>query len=172
MSEFTFSDESKPSAFVETFDETPLDDNICATPGCTNKRLEGSGRGRKPIYCAEHKRGAKSGGNTRAVKDTSNDRLANDAAAALVFINDFVGVAIAGFGFTGTSGMLKVANEDFRANAFEALKHNPSLAKKILTLGNRAGGASLAMAYVMLGMTIAPVAALEIRERKEAKGEE
>lgn len=171
MDDLIFTSETKPT-LVEEYDETPLPDDQCATPGCANKRVAGSGRGRKPIYCEEHRKGGVKPPNTRAVKDTSNDRLANDAAASLVFINNFAGVAIAGFGLAGTSRALKIANEDFRTNAYESLKHNPALAKKILSLGNRAGGASLALAYVMLAMSVAPIAALEIRAKRDAAAEE
>lgn len=49
------------------------DTAFCQTPGCHNPTVEYAGKGPRPKYCLEHKKGSKSTGTKRAKRTTGTD---------------------------------------------------------------------------------------------------
>jgi hypothetical protein len=130
-----------------------------------------AGRGRKPTKCPEHKPG---NGSTRsAIKTTgSNKVLAGQAADALAQLNGVLGIGAMAVGFNKTARAIAVSNDGFREQAYEALVTDPVLCRLILKGGATGGKMALILAYVMLGVNVAPVAKMEYDEKKaEREGE-
>jgi hypothetical protein len=100
------------------------------------------------------------------------DSTARTAALMLARMNGLVGVALIGFGMPISGQALKDGNEVFKDMAYEALQADPVLARKILSAGASSAKGQLTMAYVMLGGSIAPLAAQEIKAKRRLKEEE
>lgn len=100
---------------------------------------------------------------------TRSDNAARTAASMLARINNLFGLAFQAMGMPQSMETMKRANDTFEEMAYEALINDPALARKILSAGASTAKAQLAMAYVMLGGSIAPSVVTEIREKREAK---
>lgn len=94
------------------------------------------------------------------------DKTAKTAASMLARINTFVGLSLFAFGMETSRDALLSGNDTFEDMAYEALLTDPVLARKILSAGATSGKAQLAMAYVMLGGSVAPVAYSELKAKR------
>ncbi len=130
-----------------------------------------AGRGRKPTKCPDHKPG--NGASRSGVKSTgSNKVLAGQAADALATLNGVLAMGAMAVGFNATAGAIAGSNDMFRDQAYEALVTDPALCKLILKGGATGGKMALVLAYVMLGVNVAPVAKMEYDAKKlEKEGE-
>lgn len=135
----------------------------CETCG---KPLTYAGRGRKPRFCDEHKKGAKGSGKSTA--NRSNRVLAEQAADALVQVNSLVAMLcltpVLRMPATGTA--ISAAEDGFREQAVEALTTDPKLCRTILKAGTTSGRMALVIAYGMLGVAVAPVAYMELQQKR------
>lgn len=113
--------------------------------------------------------GKKAGGGK---KTGSSDRSAQTAASLLARMNGLVGISLTVFGMPATAMSLAEANDQFETMAYEALRSDPELCRKILAAGATSGKAGLVMAYGMLGVSIAPAALTEIREKRATRDAE
>lgn len=169
LDELVFKDETPPDfAAPGPADVAPATDDVLSCAVC-GVALEYSGRGRKPQRCPEHRRA--SGSTKSAPKNTTNERLAVQATEALVQINRLTGFGLRVLGMPETGATIAYAEDVFREQALAALMTDPGLCKQILAAGQVSAKASLALAYGMLGMQVAPVAMLEIKAKREAKAE-
>ena len=143
-------DESPPTPF----------EYACETCG---KELHYGGRGRKPKYCDEHKRG----GSTTPRKNLGkNDVLAAQATEALCQMNSISAIGLMMFGLPTTASAINNAHDSFREQAYNALLTDPDLCRKILKGGTGSGKIALVIAYGMLGAAVVPVAHMEIKEKR------
>ena len=123
------------------------------------------GRGRKPVYCPEHKKGNKGSGNKRAL--TSNDAKARAAASALVQVHGLVAMGLMVTGFPETASSLsEVTQAGFEERAYEALLTDPALCATILKAGTTSGRMSLLIAYAMLAGAVVPTAWQEVKAKR------
>lgn len=156
----------KPSDILPPADEPPPNSAVeypCKV--CGKEAGPYGGRGRKPVYCAEHKKSGKGTGQKRAL--TSNDAKARAAASALVQFHGLTAMGLVAFGFMGTASKLaEVTKEQFEEQAYEALLTDPALCSAILKAGTTSGRMSLLIAYAMLAGAIAPTAWEEWKERR------
>ncbi|HEY6022457.1 MAG TPA: hypothetical protein VIY48_22125 [Candidatus Paceibacterota bacterium] len=109
----------------------------------------------------------RSGSGSSVATSARADTTAKTAAAMLSRMNSFVGMALMSFGMPLSGQALNEANSVFEDMAYEALQTDPTLARKILSAGATSGKAQLTMAYVMLGGSIAPVAYMEVKSKRE-----
>lgn len=129
--------------------------------------FEHSGRGRKPKYCPEH-RGTRSNSSSK-VKGT-NEQLAAQAVEVLCGINGVVAFGARVMRLTDTGKAITDRETVFREQAYSALLIDPKLCRTILKGSSTSGIFALAMAYGMLGVSIAPVAIDEFKAlRAEAE---
>lgn len=135
------------------------------------KPLSYSGRGRKPKFCDEHRKGNVKGASKGA--NRSNRVLAEQAADALVQVNSLMAMLcmtpILRMPMTGSA--ISTAEDAFRAQAVEALTTDPKLARTILKAGTTSGRMALVIAYGMLGVAVAPVAMLELKDKRDEAAE-
>jgi hypothetical protein len=158
------------------FQSTPIPDDV-TTPdvkpetqfeySCEvcGKELFYSGRGRKPKYCDEHKKGNK--GAKRATG--TNAQLAAQATEALVQINNLVCVGSMVIGYHETAGAISDREAVFREQVYSALLTDAALCRSILRAGTTSGKISLAIAYAMLAASIVPVSIMEYKDKAETK---
>lgn len=132
------------------------------------KEITYGGRGRKPKYCDDHK---KSTGTRRNVNipTGSNDKLAATAVDVLQQGNNFGAVVFMLFQMNRSASSLASREEAFRIQAYEALKSDPALCHTILKGGATSGKIMLLLAYVTLGLSVAPTAIEELKEKREAR---
>lgn len=157
-----------PDPVVGTLDVAPVTDEGLSCEVCGTS-LTYSGRGRKPKFCDEHKKGSKSATTTR--KTVPNDKLARQATSALVQINRLTGFGARMIGLEQTSNMIMFAEDSFEEQAYEALLTDPDLCKQILAVGHVSAKFSLITAYALLLGQVAPVAMMEIKAKRAAKEE-
>ena len=131
---------------------------VCGEP------LEYSGRGRKPKYCDEHKKG----GRRTGVKASTpkNERLAAQATDALMQINGIAALICMLSSMPMTAEAINKAEDGLREQVKAALITDPDLCNKILSAGTHSAKISLVIAYGMFAATVAPVAVLEFRQNK------
>src|SRR5262249_14888572 len=124
-----------------------------------------SGRGRKPVYCQEHKKNVLQSTRTRV---TGSDAvLAQKATEALCQLNGFVAIGAMFMRMPMTASAIHTAtDEGFREQTYNALLLDPALCKTILKGGTRSGKVALIAAYAMLAGAVMPVAALEYKALK------
>lgn len=125
-----------------------------------------AGRGRKPKRCDLHKK-APSKSSTVKVNGSSAV-LAAQAAKSLSGLNSMLAVIAAGIGLFGTGSAIMEANSTFEEQAYNALLTDTELCKTILKTSGKSAGLGLIVAYGGFGVAVAPVAVMEIRERKAA----
>jgi len=145
-------DEAPPSAF----------EYACQVCG---KELHYGGRGRKPKFCDEHKKG---GSGTGVARKGGNVQLATQAADALVQLNSLCVMGLMLAQLPQTAGALAGTEDGFREQAIAALVTDPALCKSILKAGTTSGKVSLLIAYAMLGGAVVPVGVMEFKERAKA----
>jgi hypothetical protein len=123
-----------------------------------------AGRGRKPKRCPEHKRGSSS---SSAPKTKGNNAvLAGQAADNLAQLNNILAFGSMAVGMNATASAIASANDGFRSAAYEALVTDPALCRSILRAGKSGGKVALAMAYMMFGVNVIPVAKMELDEKR------
>lgn len=176
MAALTFDEVSVdvPASQLDAAPETTDDAHYCQEAGCTNEVFRNGTRGRWPKYCGEHKRGAKSGstGSKRAAP-----AQAKQAATVLGQYNDMVALALSVVSMTPqiplnlshTASALAAVNDGFVEQAEAALATDPALCRAILRVGKMGGRAALVMAYVSLGVGIAPGVMADIAAMKESR---
>jgi len=135
---------------------------VCQAP------LTYNGRGRKPTKCSPRNGGREECYSTRGAtlsqpREKSNDKLARQAANVLTGMNAGLGTGAYLLGLRGTAAAIRDANESFDPAAYEALKMDPGMCRMILRGGANSGKVMLAIAYLMLGMNVAPIAVTEYR---------
>jgi hypothetical protein len=133
------------------------------------------GRGPKPKYCIDHKKGSR-GASPRAGKVTGAPaNLAAQATGVLVQLNGMMALGLMALGFIDTAGAIAGANGTFEEQAYQALMTDTELCKLILKGGVKSAKISLSLAYVGMGVAVVPTAVNEMREKKaerDAKREE
>lgn len=163
--EFTPSDGATDSA-------PPLSDVEYPCEVCGKEAGPYKGKGRKPKLCEDHKRGAttKSATPIRTPGNT-NAKLAAQAADALDQMNGLVAFVAAMAQWEHTGEAIQTGRPTFRDQAYEALLTDPELCRTILRGGVMSGRVALIMAYGMFGVSVAPVALMEARQKKLAREE-
>ena len=139
----------------------------CGTCGV---ELTYAGKGRKPKWCDEHKPGRSSTGPKRS--SGQNAQLAAQASEALSQINGLIAMGLFLAQMPDTSSALADRESVFRDQAYAALLTDPALCRLILKAGTTGGKISLAIAYAMLGASVAPVGIMEYRSNKAARDED
>jgi len=134
---------------------------VCGVP------LHYGGRGRKPLFCDEHKKTkAKGVARTGGVK---NNALAGQAADILMTSNSFIAFLARMAQLENTAEQIDIANPEFRDAAYRALLNDPELARAICRGGGMTGKMALIMAYAMFSMSVVPVAYFEIKAIRVAR---
>ena len=129
------------------------------------------GRGPRPKYCSECKPANRSQGKRQQTpRITGNaQNLAAQATGVLVQLNAMIAMGAAAFGLFRTGSAIASANETFETSAYQALLTDPEFCKTILKSGAKSAKVSLALAYGGMGMAVLPTAAMELKEKKEAR---
>lgn len=107
--------------------------------------------------------------DTKAVlaPNTANDKLASQATSVLCGYNRVASIGATLFGLPETGDAIWNGNDEFSDLAFEALRDDPVLAKRITAVtGGSPGMLGLIIAYAALGSQVAGVAREEIAVRK------
>ena len=154
----TFEDvsvEVPPDAIPETTDDA----HYCQHVGCVNEVFRKGDRGRWPKFCDEHKTSRSTSTSKRAAP-----AQAKAAATVLGQVNDLLAVSLTAVSmvpavpldFSHTASALAAVNDAFVTQAEQALSTDPALCRAILRVGKMGGRAALMMAYVSLGVGIAP----------------
>lgn len=150
-------------------DESPMisgePEFVCLTCGTA---LEYGGRGRKPKYCDEHKR-QRSSSTRNTIPSGNNDKLASMAVDVLCQANALMGMGLMLGKMNKTASALADRDDAFRIQAYEALKTDPALCKMILKSGATSGKVALVISYLLLILSVAPVAVDEFKERRDEK---
>jgi hypothetical protein len=144
------------------------DEMTCQADGC-REPLKYGGRGRKPRFCPEHKTGKK----TVSRSGSGQNRLAGQAADALVQLNCLIGTGLMVIppvlgreSMMETGAAIAAAQDGFRESAFEALKTDPALCRMIVRAGVTSGKLALMIAYGTMAISVAPTAYLELRKER------
>lgn len=151
-------------------DAAPETEDVLSCEVC-GKTLTYAGRGRKPKFCDEHKKGSAKPSGGAKTRVTGNEKLAEQAVNALVQINNLTGFGARLIGMEATAGAIDFCQDGFREQAYAALVTDPALCRQILSAGEISGKFSLAIAYAMMGAMVAPVAAKEIQEKRAERAE-
>lgn len=123
-----------------------------------------SGRGRRKRFCDECK---PKSATTRAPRVNGNvSNTAAQAAKALVGINNMLAMMALAVGFRETGMQIMSVQEDFESQAYQALLADPKFAASLLSAGQISGKAMLGMAYLSMGLGIAPTFSNELRIMK------
>lgn len=136
---------------------------VCGLP------LTYAGRGRKPEYCDEHRKGARKSSDKVGKPNATNLRLAEQAADVLRQYNDMLAGGLYVGGMRETASDLAAKNDAFRDQVCRALVTDPALCRSIINAGQKSARGSLIFAYLVLGFGIAPTAVTEFKARREAK---
>lgn len=102
---------------------------------------------------------------------TGNEKLAAQALELLVNLNDMVCGGLMIVGFHGTAMAISAREDAFREQAMAALLADPALCRKLTEKAKVAGPLGLVLAYGMLGIGIAPVAATEYQDMRARAAE-
>lgn len=151
-------------------DEAPSDvDHVIQYPCevCGREAGPYSGRGRKPRFCAEHKKNPVQ--STTRNANQKNVVLASQAADVLARLNDMLAVGAMVVQYPETASVIAAANPGFRQQAYEALLLDPELCKAIMRGGAMSGKAALIVAYGMFAATVGSAAVLEYRRKSRAE---
>lgn len=161
---YTFTDsEIVPDTEPDT--SPPLADVEYPCKVCGKESGPYGGRGPKPKYCPEHKKSSNS--SKRSPKITgSTANLAARATAVLTQLNGFIGIAAMSMGFFNTAKAMAEANPTFEQAAYDALVTDEELCKFILRGGVKSAKFALGVAYVGMGIAVAPVAVEEFKQKK------
>lgn len=138
----------------------------CETCG---KPLTYAGRGRKPRYCDEHRKGARTSTSTRAPRSSGS---VDQAVGTLDNIYATLTAGFMMFGLTDAASSLAGSREYLAAQNRMFLDKDPALVKSI----NKAGAAGGRVGFFAVQiMTLGPVIGLamtEIRARRAANTEQ
>lgn len=126
------------------------------------------GRGRKPKRCSDHKKQTRSSGNQPKVTG-STANIAAQATQVLVQLNGMLALGSLALGLHKTAGAIAEANPAFETAAYNALLTDPELCKFLLKSGAISGKAMLVAAYGGMGLSVAPTAVMEVKEKREAR---
>lgn len=168
---------------IPVFDDTPIPDAPpisdiapstshdlhCKTCGVP---LEYSGRGRKPMYCPQHRKASGGSGSATARTTKKNAELAAAATESLVQVNSLVGMGLMLAQMPATASAIAAREEAFRVQAYAALQTDPALCQQILRAGQASARMTLIIAYASMAGAVAPYAAMEIKAKRAAKAEE
>lgn len=124
-----------------------------------------SGRGRRKRQCDDCKPKPKRSASTPRVAGNASN-VAAQAAKTLVGINNVIGFTALALGLKKTATQIFDVQNDFETQAYQALLTDPKLAASLLSAGQFSAGAALGMAYLSMGVGIAPVAMAEIKAKK------
>lgn len=161
LMEMNFTDADYPSDSIPPTTEVEYPCEVCG-----NEAGPYGGRGRKPKRCAEHKKGSSS--SSRKVTGNAAS-MAAQATAVLEQINGIITIGLMAVGYIDTARAIAGENESFATKAHAALLTDPELCKMILKGGVKSGKISLGIAYASLGMSVAPTAMAEFREKKAVR---
>lgn len=125
------------------------------------------GRGRKPTKCPDHKKSAVTGARAPRISGT-NDALARQATEALCSINGMMALGARIVQLTDTADAIEGEEEVFRLRVYTALLNNPNTARKIVSMGGKAGDSAL---FVALGLHFASIIPVLLKETKTKKAE-
>ncbi len=125
------------------------------------------GRGRKPKFCPEHKKGTpkSSGGKVTGASAS----LAAQATATLVQINGLLAVGAMATGMYRTASMIAEQNPSFEEAAYQALLTDPELCRLITKAGVKSAKLSLGLAYLSFAAPVAMTAYSEAKEKQDAR---
>lgn len=151
---------------IESGDKQPVSEYSCLTCG---KTLTYGGRGRKPQYCDEHKKGARAKGDARPATNAKNTLLAEQAADVLVQYNNLAATGLFLASLPTTAGVLADKNDVFRAQCVQALVTDPALCRSILSSGQASARGSLMFAYGLLAAALVPTAWKEIKDKRDGE---
>jgi hypothetical protein len=146
----------------------PLTDAEYPCRVCGREAGPYGGRGPKPKYCPEHKKGTKAA--VRSAKVTGAPaNLAAQATGVLVQLNGMLAIGAMAMGLNGTASAIAQANPNFEEQAYQALLTDQDLCKLILKGGVKSAKLSLGIAYVGMGTAVIPTAVMELKEKKEER---
>ncbi len=145
-------------------DVSPGADLHCQVCG---KPLEYNGRGRKPKYCSEHRKGPSR--STVKASNAKNERLASQATDALMQINGITAFLAHITGLPATADAITTAEPALREQVHAALITDPDLCALILKGGMQSARVSLVIAYAMFGVAVVPTAIAEVKVKRLAK---
>lgn len=165
MSVFSFSPETDTDELDKAPPTGPELAEECKAPDCHNAPEPYSGKGPRPKYCADHKRGKGTGVKRTGAANTQ----AIQAAAILAQYNNFVVVGLKLVKLDETASEIAGRNDAFELMAAESLRGDPALCRAILKSGSKSGSLGLLMAYGLLLSAAVPAAMDEVKERKAAK---
>lgn len=165
-----------------TFTETdPLDDlpmdtvpvTVEVNHPCDNcgRETGWSGRGRRKKLCDACKPPRASAARAPRVSGNASN-VAAQAAKTLVGINNMIAVGALALGLKETYQQIIAVQGDFETQAYQALLMDPKFAASLMSAGQVSGKAMLGMAYVSMGVGIAPVAMAELKAKKAARESE
>jgi hypothetical protein len=149
-------------------DTTPVTADVeCPCTVCGRESGPYSGRGRKPVKCAEHRATRSPSNGVRVTGNASN--LAAQAAKTLVQLNHAIALGAAALSMFATSKTIFSYQETFEQQAYTALLTDPEFCKQLLRAGSKSSKASLFLCYAGMGVAVAPIAVAEIKEKRAAK---
>jgi hypothetical protein len=114
---------------------------------------------------------ARGGRGVSARSQASAEDLAERAADVLMQYQNWVRVGIKFLDLTLTIEAMDEARDELRQRTMEALVLDPELSRLILRGGAKSGKSALALAFLSYVGSVAPVAYVEIRLRREAGDE-
>lgn len=162
---------------VALFDEVVKDErppsvyeHACLT--CGTEVTRKGDRGRWPKFCPAHKDAPHRARTAGTPGKGTNAALAAQASEALCQVNALAVMGLMLAQLPDTASAVADREDVFREQAYAALLTDPALAKVILRAGTTGGKISLAIAYAMLGASVAPVAVMEFRAGREARRED
>ena len=141
-------------------DITPGGDYDPDYPGSTPEAPYGYKADGTPYKRRPGKRGSS---GSRIIAPESQARA---AAAMLAKVNSLIAISLHVSGLPQTASAVNDGNREFETLAYEALRTDPVLCRKILSAGGTSGRAGLYMAYGSLAITAGPTAWNEYKERK------
>lgn len=142
----------------------PLSDVEYPCVECGKEAGPYGGRGPKPKRCPDHKKVTSSSRAGRVTGAPAN--LAAQATGVLVQLNGMMALGLMALGFNETAGAIAGANGTFEEQAYQALMTDSELCRLILKGGVKSAKVSLGLAYVGMGVSVVPTAAMEFREKK------
>lgn len=159
LMELNFTDADLPMDSIPPTTEVEYPCEVCG-----NEAGPYGGRGRKPTRCTEHKKNKPTGQSRKVTGNAAS--MASQATAVLEQVNGIITIGLMAVGYIDTAKAIAGENDAFAAKAHAALLTDPELCKMILKGGVKSGKISLGIAYASLGMSVAPVAMAEFREKK------
>jgi hypothetical protein len=162
-----FSEVAVPDTAPPTDDAPPTAfEYACQTCGV---ELHYAGKGRKPRFCAEHKKNAPKGG---VRSKGQNAQLAAQASDTIVQYTHLLAIGCTLTGYTDTEEAISDRQELLRVQCYEALVTNPARARAIIKLGGGSSDLGLAMAIGMFATAVGSTAMNEYKDKRKAREEQ